>query len=61
MGNEQDAGERHRRGDESAPADLGAVVFSEDGAEDPSYPEDEHSDEIRIVIVGQGYRLRESE
>jgi hypothetical protein len=43
--------QRHRRGDESA--NLGAIVFFEAATEDPSFPEGEHSDEIRIVIVGQ--------
>src|SRR5208282_5942494 len=51
--NEQNAGERHRRGDESAPADLGAVVFSKDGTDNPGCPKNEHSDEIGIVIARQ--------
>jgi hypothetical protein len=49
--NPKGCAKRHRRGDESA--NLGAIVFFEDATEDPSFPEDEHSDEIRIVIVGQ--------
>jgi len=54
--NEENAGEGHGGGDEGAPADLGAVVFAEEGTENPGAPEDECADEVGVVIVGREYR-----
>lgn len=48
---EEDAGEGHRRGDERAPADFGAIVFSKDRAEYPRGPKDERANEVGIVIA----------
>ncbi len=58
--NKKKASERHRCGNQGAPANLRAIVLSEDRAENPSHPENEHSNQIRIVIVRQGDRRQKS-
>jgi hypothetical protein len=45
------ARERQRRRDERAPADLRPVGLTNDGADDPSYPENKDTDEVGVVIA----------
>ena len=52
--NKKNAGQRQGRGNERAPANLGAVILSQKVAGQPGSVKDERADEIRIVIIRHG-------